>query len=67
LIIVIGATNPRLSGYGGTEEVLIGLGVLAMSFVLFLVRRVLQDRKRVVLREAIPVEPGVAAVGGLAS
>ena len=61
LIIAVGATNPKLSGYGGTEEVLIGLAVLASSLVLFLVRRALQDRERIVLREEAPVEPGAQA------
>jgi amino acid transporter len=58
LFIAIGATNPSLTGYGGTKEALIGIGVLAISIVLFLFRRLVQDREPVHLREYTPQLPG---------
>jgi amino acid transporter len=61
LFIVVGASNPTLTGYGTKKELWIGIGVLAFSIVLFLYRRVVQDRARVVLREETPAEPAVAA------
>jgi amino acid transporter len=57
LFIVIGASNPSLTGYGGKKEMWIGVGVLLFSIVLFLYRRVVQDRKPVTLREETPATP----------
>jgi amino acid transporter len=58
VFIAVGATNPSLTGYGGLKEALIGLGVLAISIVLFLFRRIVQDREPVYLREPTPAVPG---------
>jgi amino acid transporter len=58
LFIAVGATNPSLTGYGGLKEALIGVGVLAISIVLFLFRRIVQDREPVYLREPTPAMPG---------
>ena len=57
LLIAIGATSPGLTGYGGLKEALIGLGVLAISIVLYGFRRVVQDKERIQLREKTPAEP----------
>jgi len=51
VFIYVGATNPSLTGYGGTKETLIGIGVLLISVVLFYFRRMVQDRKPFVLRD----------------
>jgi amino acid transporter len=58
VFIAIGATNPSLTGYGGLKEALIGLGVLAISIVLFLFRRIVQDKEPIYLREPTPELPG---------
>jgi len=71
VFIAVGATNPSLTGYGGTREAFYGLGVLAISIVLFVFRRVVQDREPLRLREDPPSVPaatqqtseGVAAAG----
>jgi amino acid transporter len=55
--IIIGASNPSLTGYGGPKEMWIGVGVLLFSIVLFLYRRVAQDRLHVPLREHTPDVP----------
>ena len=49
--IIIGASNPSLTGYGGRKETWIGVGVLLFSIVLFVFRRAVQDREPVHLRE----------------
>jgi amino acid transporter len=59
--IIIGASNPSLTGYGGTKETWIGVGVLLFSVVLFVFRRAIQDRAPVHLREPRLVEEEVAA------
>jgi amino acid transporter len=51
LILIVGASNPTLAGYGGTRDVLIGLGLLSIGLILFLYRRLVQDRSSLRLRE----------------
>jgi amino acid transporter len=58
--IIIGASNPSLTGYGGTKETWIGVGVLLISVVLFVFRRAVQDKAPVHLREPLLVEEEVA-------
>ena len=57
--IIIGASNPSLTGYGGTKETWIGVGVLLFSVLLFVFRRAVQDRAPVHLREPRLVEEEV--------
>lgn len=54
LLLVVGATSFSLTGYGGAKELAIALGVLSSSILLFLFRRVVQDRGSVELREEAP-------------
>lgn len=63
VIIVVGATSFSITGYGGTKELLIALGLLASSVLLFAYRRRVQDRGRLTLREPEREEsrPRVAA------
>jgi amino acid transporter len=51
LFLVVGVSNQQMTGYGGTKELLIGIGVLLLSIVLYAVRRLVQDRA---LREKKP-------------
>lgn len=57
LFIVVGASNPSLTGYGGTKETMIGVGVLLLGVALYLFRRIVQDRQPVKLREETPTMP----------
>ena len=57
LFIVVGASSASLSGYGGKKELWIGVGVLLFSVVLYVYRRVVQDRGRVHLRDDSPTRP----------
>jgi amino acid transporter len=59
--IIIGASNPSLTGYGGKKETWIGIGVLLISVVLYVYRRAVQDKAPVHLREETPDVPPVAA------
>jgi amino acid transporter len=59
-LTVIGVWYTELIGYGGTREVLYGVGVLLLSIVLFLFRRIVQDGKPVHLREETPRVPAEA-------
>lgn len=53
VLAVIGGLSPAEAGYGGITEQLIGVGVLAISFILFLYRRLVQDRSSLRLREQV--------------
>ena len=55
--IIYGASHPELTGYGGSKETWIGVGVLLFSIVLFAFRRIVQDREMVHLREETPKMP----------
>jgi amino acid transporter len=56
-LIYIGVTSSSLTGYGGTKETLIGVGVLLVSLVLFWFRRKVQDKSALGLREQTPELP----------
>ncbi|MBV4513810.1 APC family permease [Pseudomonas kurunegalensis] len=45
LIVLVGAASTELVGYGGTKELLMGIGILLLSVVLYGVRK-LQDRQQ---------------------
>lgn len=57
VLLVVGGLNPGLAGYGGLKEQLIGVGILCTSFVLFVIRRLVQDREPIVWREPTPKLP----------
>ena len=59
-IFGVGWMQVALDGvvYGGTKEKLIGFAVLAISIVLFLFRRIVQDGEAPHWREETPTMPG---------
>lgn len=57
LFIAVGAVSFSLTGYGGVKELMIGIGILLVSVLLFIYRRTVQDRKPITLREATPEVP----------
>jgi amino acid transporter len=57
IIIAVGASSASLTGYGGKKELWIGIGVLLISVLLFVYRRVVQDHAPVKLRETPPSSP----------
>jgi amino acid transporter len=60
-LIIVGASNPSLTGYGGSKETWIGIGLLLISILLFAYRRVVQDKTPLRLREETPTMPPDAA------
>jgi amino acid transporter len=56
-IVGFGWFQHSAGGYGGTKEKIIGLSVLAVSLLLFLFRRIVQDRERPHWREETPTMP----------
>lgn len=57
LFIIYGVSNPNLTGYGTTRDLLIGVGVLLISVLLYVFRRVVQDRQPIHWREETPSVP----------
>ncbi len=57
VMLIVAATSLAIIGYGGTKDLLIAIGVMAISIVLYLFRRIVQDRTPLALRDegqAIP-------------
>jgi amino acid transporter len=63
VFIIFGVTNPDITGYGTFRDLLIGIGVLLISVLLFVYRRVVQDHQSVRLREMPPPLPPAGAHG----
>ena len=57
LFIYVGVTDPGLTYAAETKHVLIGIGVLAISILLFFYRRAVQDKARITFREDVPLTP----------
>lgn len=55
--IAFGVSNPSITGYGNWKDLLVGIGVLLISVVLFIYRRAVQDRQPLTFNEATPSEP----------
>jgi len=58
---LVGFFSPAEAGYGGTTEQLVAAGVLLSSFLLFLYRRLVQDRGSLNVREITPALPPTEA------
>jgi amino acid transporter len=56
-LLVVGALAPHLNGYGTWTDFAIGVGVLLLSVVLFIFRRVVQDGEKIHFREETPTMP----------
>jgi len=57
VLVIFGITNPTLTGYGTWTDMGIGVGVLVGSVLLFLFRRIVQDKSKVTFREQVPDMP----------
>ena len=58
VILTVGALNPGLSYVGSFKEVFLGIGLISVGVVLFVYRRVVQDRSPLRLREPSEAVPG---------
>jgi amino acid transporter len=56
-IVGFGWFQTSVGGYGGREEKIIAVGVLAIGILLFFVRRIVQDKERPHWREETPTMP----------
>jgi amino acid transporter len=56
-LLIVGAGAPHLNGYGTWTDFAIGVGVLVASVLLFIFRRLVQDKENVHLREDTPATP----------
>jgi amino acid transporter len=63
--LVIGALAPNLNGYGTWTDFAIGIGILLASLLLFVYRRLVEDRQGVHLREDAPPMPSEAELVAL--
>lgn len=50
-VTVWGMSHPSDAGYGGIKETLIGVGILALSVILFIYRQVVQDKRALQWRD----------------
>jgi amino acid transporter len=64
--LVVGALAPHLNGYGTWTDFAIGVGILLASILLFVFRRVVQDREPVHFSEHTPTMPEEEAIGKVA-
>jgi amino acid transporter len=60
-LTVMGVWYTELIGYGGTKEILYGVGVLLISILLFFFRRIVQDGEMPHWREDTPTVPTASA------
>ncbi|MFE4837402.1 APC family permease [Arthrobacter sp. NPDC056691] len=56
-ITVVGVLNPELLGYGDIRDTLVAVVILLLSVVLYIYRRVVQDKKPIVWRLPSPAVP----------
>jgi amino acid transporter len=61
VFVIYGVLNPDITGYGTFFDLLVGIGVLLISVLLYIFRRVFQDGKPIALREETPVLPPAGA------
>jgi amino acid transporter len=64
-LLVVGAGAPHLNGYGTWTDFGIGVGVLGGSVLLFIFRRVVQDKERLHFREETPTMPNAEELAQL--
>ena len=64
VFIIFGITNPDITGYGTFGDLLIGVGVLLISVLLYIFRRIVQDRQSIVFREETPALPPAGTSAG---
>ncbi len=66
VMLIVAAASLGIIGYGGTKDLLIAIGVMAVSIVLYLFRRLVQDRAPLALRDSGPALPRVGAAASTA-
>lgn len=63
VLLCIGSISFNLTGYGGLKEFFIGLGAIAMGFVLYVWRVYVQDRGKILWRDKSDYVAPLATLG----
>ena len=64
VFVIYGVMNPDITGYGTFFDLLVGIGVLLISVLLYVFRRIFQDGKPILLREETPSLPAAGTSTG---
>jgi amino acid transporter len=59
VFLIVGSLSFKLTGYGDYKELFIGIGILAISLVLYVIRVVVEDKKK--LQWRLPDDPAQPA------
>lgn len=54
LLVVVGSTSFSMTGYGGIREFLAGFALLGVGCILYVYRRVVQDKQRFTMKDRDP-------------
>jgi amino acid transporter len=65
VFLVVGSLAPKLNAYGTWTDFAIGVGILFASLLLFVYRRVVEDKEGVHMREDVPQLPDAAEMQAL--
>lgn len=57
VVTVVGFLNPGITGYGTTNSIFIALILLSFGPITYVIRKKLQDRVKLTLRERVPAHP----------
>jgi amino acid transporter len=60
VILAVGASSPKLNGYGNWTDFFIGVGILIASILMFFYRRIVQDKESIHWKEETPTMPAGA-------
>ncbi len=66
VMLIVAAASLGIIGYGGTKDLLIAIGVMAISILLYLFRHLVQDRARLALRDGGMASPRLGATASTA-
>ncbi|GGB21563.1 hypothetical protein GCM10011492_09360 [Flexivirga endophytica] len=58
VVTIVGFLNPKITGYGNADSIVIALVLLSFGPITFVIRKKLQDRQPLNLREDAPAVPG---------
>ncbi len=58
--LVVGAPSFSITGYGNYVELLAGIGLEIVAILLYVYRRVVQDRERIVVQDRTEMVPNMA-------
>jgi len=60
VFLLVGAPSFSLTGYGGYRELLVGIATLVAAILLYIYRRVVEDKLPLQLQDRTPAVPAAA-------